>query len=707
VPVTDAVVGAGVVAAANGEFFIFGSPLSGLQAANGSLLSTLYRFRLTSTGQVTGFSAVPGSSISNRTWIETVAASPDGSEFALALATGSSSQIVVINTATGARSVWQGGMARPSGSFGIASLSWTSNGELVFLAQWCKPPYQPDTICPSVSANIGGVTPSDSQVWMLDPGPAGGRLDSGRMLLGQSGQYPLITQAVINPDGSTLTAAVVNQPASFKRTGKDSELPQDALARPGRFSVDQISVATGAQLSTLYQASFGWDDWWQLSSDGPAGHWLIIGGFGPLEVKSPDADINGWIANGKLTALQPSDGVYSEAWWSAPEPPAATPTPVTSPAPTSVAPSLAVPGPTPPYYVETYSTGTTGQVVVQSTATGAVTSDVGIPPSAGPLAAASSNGTFFVTGSVPGHGPTVYQFHLTSSGQVTGLSALPGGVIGSASDGVDAIAVSPDGSQVAVAVGPVSSDYETTGGSIANLLNDGPEPGKGADDITVINVATGARSVWAGGMSDSLYIPSLSWTANGRELVFLGQTCQAGVPWYWGETGCLGSPTSPAETLGIWALNPAQGGGSLDSGRLLLRQSRQVEDVSQALISGDGSTIIAMVVTAPKYGPTNGQLALSAEQISVSTGQVRRVLYRNVVTTVLGKQAGYQGRRDIIGTGYPVPVLSPGPTGQYWLVDLPCSVRCTKRTAGSWKDGGLLFVLPPGQQQVPVASDAW
>jgi hypothetical protein len=682
-----------VTAAADGEFFIV--------AGTSSAAYDLYRFRLNASGQVTGLSLVTRDVVSQG--VEAEAASADGSVFAVAVNTLGSAKIVVVNTVTGARSVWQGGMDRPGYKFGIASLSWTSNGELVFLGQWCSRAGTEVGVgtCATIPA-VNAMTPSDSQVWALDhPTAGGGLLDSGRMLLGQSAQFPSIMQAVISPDGSTLTAIVVNQPASFTRSPV-------ALAQPGSFSVDQASVATGGQLGTLYQGSFGWENAWQLSSDGAAGHWLIDGDRPGL--RDPGLSINGWIANGRLTALPPSEGVYSEAWWS--PPPAAIPAPVSSPAPTRVAPSLAGPGPAPSYYVETYATDSTGQVVVRSTATGAVTADVGIPPSAGPLVSAAGDGTFFAAARVSGQGPMLYRFRLTGSGQVAGLSAVPGGVIGGARDVPDAIAVSPDGSQVAVALGPAPSPScsqvaPRSSEPIASPLCDGAEPGKGADDIVVINVATGTRRLWAGGMPDSLYIPSLSWTANGRELVFLGQTCQAGAPWFWGENGCTSG--TAGETFGVWALNPEQAGGRLDSGRLLLRQAPEYLDVAQALISGDGSTITAAVVTGPPDQPVNGPVTVSFEQISVGAGTVLRVLYHLVVSTMIGKGVARAAPRYDAMIGVPVPMLNPVATGQSWLVGrgAPCfgAPQCPKQPVLGWTADRRLFVLPALGEW--IGNDAW
>jgi hypothetical protein len=453
VPVTAPLENPQVFGAADGEFFIFGYLDAGSDPAKDHP-PLLYRFRLTGAGQVTALSAVPGSSFSDQPTIEAAAASPDGSKVAFGLFTRVSSQIVtmhhlvaeivVIDTATGRRTVWQGGMASFADPFRFDSLSWTNEGELAFLVQFCQPhgAVSTDSTCPGLPKS-GATRPKQSEVWVLDADSAGGRLDSGRMVLSQSAQFPDIEQAVISPDGSTLTAIVVNQePVFFSSAGNVK------LSRPGRFSVDQIWVANGTQLSTLYQGSLRWETWLQLSSDGSAGHWLIAGNFNQLPVAFPGSTFNGWIADGRLTPLQPR--VVGTEAWSAPPP--ATPAPVAS----QVVRQPTTAGAPPRYYVETDSDG---GVLVRSTATGAVTATVGIPQSWGPLVTAAANGTFFVVAGTLGSpqagtarntgGPTLYQFRLTGAGRVTGLSKVPGGEIGTWGQEADSVAAAPDGGQVA------------------------------------------------------------------------------------------------------------------------------------------------------------------------------------------------------------------------------------------------------------------
>ena len=166
-----------------------------------------------------------------------------------------------------------------------------------------------------------------------------------------------------------------------------------------------------------------------------------------------------------------------------------------------------------------------GPPVVRATATGKITSTVPVPKSANlgldDLVASGRGGQFFVVAAAPGiQGQRLYRFRLTSTGQVTGFAPLPGGTLGNRNWTADAIAASPDGSRVAVSLswaGPVC----------------GNGPGEPAcphfstrpSYIDIIETATGTRSVWRGGTSNAFTVASLSWTADGRQLVYLGQSC--------------------------------------------------------------------------------------------------------------------------------------------------------------------------------------
>lgn len=88
---------------------------------------------------------------------------------------------------------------------------------------------------------------------------------------------------------------------------------------------------------------------------------------------------------------------------------------------------------------------------------------------------------------------------------------------------------------------------------------------------------------------------SLSWTAHGRQLVYLGQTCGRAME---DSEAC----NAGGQTAEVRVRNPAAHGGRLDSGRVLLRQSARYPYIAQAQISPDGSTITAIVLSGRVKG---------------------------------------------------------------------------------------------------------
>lgn len=300
-----------VASTANGTFFVAGQ-------RQGASREQIYRFRLTSSGKITGFAPVPGGTLRAGQWADALAASPDGSQLAVGISffvvhpnpnkaypPGPADQIFTIKTGTGARSVWRGGMRRLGSGFGVAGLSWTGGGQLVVLGQWCRYTSMSDETCDS-----GVATPRHAEVWEVDPAAGGGRLDRGHLLLRQSARYPHIAQAFISPDGSTITAIVLTGKVVGSKYGS-GQVPED-------LSVRQISVRTGRQLGVLYSRRLGstWEvnaspDFLALIPDAAGQHWMINGGLSSHGYNG----FNGWIDHGRLVPVQPRDGrIATEAW---------------------------------------------------------------------------------------------------------------------------------------------------------------------------------------------------------------------------------------------------------------------------------------------------------------------------------------------------------------------------------------------------------
>ena len=290
----------------NGTFFVVAPPPGGNQGER------LYKFRLTQAGRVTGFSAVPVGVLAQANWAaDALSVSPDGSWIAVAMsytprvgACGAGGQptcvrpdyILAINLVTGARTVWRYTGDRSPHLFTVDSLSWTSdNHQLVFLGQACR------------SARIHQTClglPRTAEVRALNPATRGG-LDTGRLLLRESTRFPYLVQALISPDGATITAVVLH--------GRGSTVV------PGNLTVMSFSAATGQPLSVLYQRRLGGTAGpntvpgvLALSQDATGQHFLLD--IGLCSGNCTDG-ANGWIHDGRLVPLTPVNGREGDQAW--------------------------------------------------------------------------------------------------------------------------------------------------------------------------------------------------------------------------------------------------------------------------------------------------------------------------------------------------------------------------------------------------------
>jgi hypothetical protein len=124
----------------------------------------------------------------------------------------------------------------------------------------------------------------------------------------------------------------------------------------------------------------------------------------------------------------------------------------------------------------------------------------------------------------------------------------------------------------------------------------------------------------------------------------------------------------------------------------LFQLSATFPNVPQAVISPDGSTITAAVLTG-SGGRWHTPTALAVEQISIATGKPLRVLYRQH----LSGAASINSTPDYV-------TLSPDTTGKHWLLStMNGSVPCGSNLNG-WIDGGQLVPLPAG---CTVVAEAW
>jgi hypothetical protein len=259
------------------------------------------------------------------------------------------------------------------------------------------------------------------------------------------------------------------------------------------------------------------------------------------------------------------------------------------------------------------------QVVVRSSATGAVAARVKNPvipgaPRVLPVSVAAAPGerTFYVLYSNYGqHDMTrIYRFRLTSSGP-TAPVPIAGGVIAGQDflGNVGGFTVSPDGSRLAVAV--ASTTDNTINASIARK-------------ILVIDLRTGARRAWQGGLDragQAFGIETLSWTPDGSSLVFLAEWCPPRDISYGVYGGFVCSTMGqnnqyPVRVEGsdeVREIRLAADGGSLGSGPALTRASAKLTPGMPVVAAADGRNLVTIV-------PAGGEHEVVT--ISMTTGAI-------------------------------------------------------------------------------------
>ena len=240
---------------------------------------------------------------------------------------------------------------------------------------------------------------------------------------------------------------------------------------------------------------------------------------------------------------------------------------------------------------------------------------------------------------------TIKTFRITASGKITGLASVRGGTITQGGI-VDSIAVSPDGSRLA-----------------AGEFFD-PSPGGGGGpvaDLIVINLHTGKQTVWPGIRKKNwpVSIPSVSWTPDGRSVVYLLQWCSRGLE---GTDTCFPG----VQYAEVWSLNASSRGGALAShGHRLLAQSARYPLIQQVLASGRSGAVIVMALSGKH------QTHLAIDLVSVPAGKTLTVLYSGVAGEAAGSSLSADGSRTYL-------LLADGFGAHH-----------------GWIHGGHLHLLPP------------
>ena len=273
------------------------------------------------------------------------------------------------------------------------------------------------------------------------------------------------------------------------------------------------------------------------------------------------------------------------------------------------------------------------RAVVHSSATGAVLATRRIHDSGNgsPLVTgATDDRTFLIADSA-----RFYLLRIVADGRAVRLSRAP---IKAGPFAIESIALSPDGSRVA----------------IAQIRYVHPQ-------IQVSSLATGATTTWrtrANGI-----VPSISWSAGGHQVGFL-----------W-ESGLHSPP--PQQQDGYRLLNvEGPGGDLLAAGAVVPASPNPGGDIPSAYVTPDGRAFI----TSSTQIVSGDETTVIAKIISLSarTGQVQHVLY---TASARGHTQTYGNAGTLADQG--CTVLSLDPTGQHPLVRCFLLGRFTFGTLGS------------------------
>jgi hypothetical protein len=331
-------------------------------------------------------------------------------------------------------------------------------------------------------------------------------------------------------------------------------------------------------------------------------------------------------------------------------------------APRSPAPATA--SAPPRYYAQIVSDGDI-QVVVRSAVTGAVTGRPANPaaaasvqqriPAPAAVAAAPDDRTFYVEYYV-GSRTMIYSFGITDRGTVTSMTPVKGGVLNAevyVRDGAS-LAVSPDGTSLALTV---DTTYSAKNPAVA-------------DELVVLDLRTGTRRVWQGGLykpGSQFSIQSLSWAGTGT-LDFLPAWCTPS------DSLCASADDINWDAQ-IRSLNVASGGGSLADSTVLLRESVTYPDIVSMVADQQGSLCVVVL-----SGPDNSDhepTTVTVDEVQASSGALQRVLYHH----------GFGAEAITSGNSYKV---GADPSGRY----LTLSISVGTPYLDDWLDQGVLRPVP-------------
>jgi hypothetical protein len=246
------------------------------------------------------------------------------------------------------------------------------------------------------------------------------------------------------------------------------------------------------------------------------------------------------------------------------------------------------------------------------------------------------------------------------------------------------MAVSPDGTRLALTADTIEQFDKFT-----------PATRGRADKIVVIDLRTGARSVWQDGLyrpGRTFTIRNISWTADGKSIVFLGLWCGFSAV----VNPCTGTTPGPNgyRDTQVRSLNANTGGGTLDHSTVLLTQSARYPVIADA-IAGPVPAELNVLVLSGKPTSSGTWSEVAVDRVSAAGGSLLGVAYHAAVH-------GLEGEPSDIG-------ISADPSGRYVLFSYP------GKSGGyyiggyyiGWVGQGRLHFLPIRQPYVGWAIRAW
>jgi hypothetical protein len=203
------------------------------------------------------------------------------------------------------------------------------------------------------------------------------------------------------------------------------------------------------------------------------------------------------------------------------------------------------------------------------------------------------------------------------------------------------------------------------------------------DEISVVDLRTGAGSVWRVGLSRpglTFTIPAISWTSDGRSLVFRAVWCHP-IP---NSDVCLDDPGQPGYNgAQVRSLDVGTSGGALDHGSTLRFSESARYSVIADAVAGPGGGLILAVLSGPADAAT-----LTVERVDAA-GKRLGVLYRSTAYGTVGLPASV--------------TLTPDSTGHYLLL----TYNSPKGLVSGWIDHGKLRLLPNEHPEPGLLITAW